>query len=161
MTEIITPGVIITLMILIAISIWLLTGKVWQNKVIDNSVKREQLFRYLNALGLVLASKGDSKTHALYYKAYIGFMATVKIKTSSVLANYNKEVVDRLKDINIDERNQKTLKLINCIREDYNIDKGLVNIWVADLTKRPAQQVDSAEASTIAVPPSNPSGSPR
>ena len=135
MSEYISPGVIITALILIFISVWMVVGKLWQNKIIDNLTRRDQLFRYLNALGLVLASRGSHKTNGLYFKAYMGFIVTVKLKTAEKLAEYNKDVIKNLEKLSPDEINTKTIELINCIRVDYKIDKGIEKIWISDLTK--------------------------
>ncbi|GDY13320.1 hypothetical protein LBMAG53_21980 [Planctomycetota bacterium] len=152
MSEYITPGVIITLLILLAISSWLFIGRIWPHKIVDNIVRRDQLFRYLNALGVVLSAKGSNKTNSLYYKAYMGFLVTTKLKTADKLAEYNKNVIDKLAKLNPKEINEATLDLLNCIRKEYKIDKSIMKIWISDLNYKPAQQVDAPEPATMVSP---------
>jgi hypothetical protein len=150
MNEYITPGVIITILILATISSWMLVGKLWDKKIIDNMVRRDQLFRYLNSLGLVLASNGGNKTNALYYKSYMGFLATVKVNIANKLAEYNKNTIDKLGQLTSDEVNAATVDLINCVRKEYKIDKGIIKIWISDLKIKSAQQGDAPEPASPA-----------
>ena len=133
--EYITPGVIITILILGTISIWLLVGRLWPSKIIDNDIRRTQLFRYLDSLGLVLSSRGSNKTMVLYNKAHLTFLATVKKEAANILADYNEQIIKNLQSISPEQRNAATLKLLNCIRKEYRIDKQIMKMYVVDLTK--------------------------
>jgi hypothetical protein len=140
MNELITPGVIITILILLTMTAWLIVGRLWRNPIVDQMVSREKLFKYLDALGLVISSRGEPKTKTIYYKAYMEFLATVKFHTANELSDYNKLAIDKIDEIDADELNKHTLKLINCIRQEYKIDKRIEKLYIANLSKKTAQQ---------------------
>ena len=151
MNEYISPGVIITILIIFAISIWLLIGRLWKSPIVDNNVRREKLFKYLDAIGLVLSSRGNDKTVSLYYKSYMEFLVTVKSETSMLTADFYEKIVNKIHTgISSDEINHSVLKLLNCIRKEYKIDKSIMKVYIADLSKKSAQQGDAPEPASPA-----------
>jgi hypothetical protein len=135
-SEFITPGVIITTLILTVISIWMLIGKLWKNAIVDNFVTREKVFRYFSDLGLYLAANGDNKTKAIYFKSYLALLLVVKPQIQNELEQYNREIIEEIKNVSREKINSETLKLINAFRKAYKIERDITKLWIADLNKK-------------------------
>ena len=135
LTDYITPGVIITALILFTISIWLLVGKIWSNSIVDSLVVREKVFKYFSDLGLFLVSSGNNKTKTLYFKSYMALLLVMKPEIQNELEEYNRLVIENIETISRETINKSTIMLINSFRKAYKIDKQIAKIWIADIDK--------------------------
>ena len=135
LTDYITPGVIITALILFTISIWLLVGKIWSNSIVDSLVVREKVFKYFSDLGLFLVSSGNNKAKTLYFKSYMALLLVMKPEIQNELEEYNRLVIENIETVSRETINKSTIMLINSFRKAYKIDKQITKIWIADIDK--------------------------
>ena len=140
-TDYITPGVIITVLILLTISIWLLIGRLWQRKVIDNAIVREKVFKFISDFSLYLVSNGNNKTKAVYFKSYMSLLLIMKPEIQDELERYNKEIIENIKSASREKINTSTIDLINAFRKAYKIEKEITKLWIADLKEKSVEKV--------------------
>ena len=135
LTDYITPGVIITVLILFTISVWMLVSKLWKISIVDSLVVREKVFKYFSDLGLYLVSSRNNKTKALYFKSYMALLLVMKPEIQNEIEEYNRLVIENIDTVSREAINKSTIKLINSFRKAYKIDKQITKIWIADIDK--------------------------
>jgi hypothetical protein len=131
-----TPGIIITIIIVTAITFWIIMARFFPEKIVDNITRRQKLFNYLDSIGLLISAKGQGKTRDIYQKAYQSFLLTMPATAVPFAEEFNKKFIESLGNLSKDEMNKQISDFYSALRKCYKIEKAPIKAYIAEIEKK-------------------------